>query len=963
MKKRLLACAASAVLVVAACPFSVWSASAAEGNAAAALTVQSASTEETDYFDYLNSIAGYSAATQSVSVEAAAFAADNGSGALVAENYEGAAGKAVVWKSHTGSLEWDVHVPQDGLYRLGFEYYNVPDRGNPIALDVKIDGEHLFPEMQTLELPRMYRDAGDVRKDGTGNEFAPQQEEAPGWYKAWLKDPEGLATEPYVFALQAGVHRLSVASTEEAVALKTIWLAPPESTASYAEVSAGYSGVAEYTGETLEIEGEKAVLKSGASLIAKADTSDPSVTPNDTFYTKVNYIGSTNWQQPGQTLSWTIDVPADGLYKLAFRFRQSYLLNGNAYRKLLIDGEPLFAEASEMSFSYDSSWQFATFSDADKKPYLLHLEQGKHTLTLEVTVGPMAEINHAMQGVVGELGTIYRKFVMVVGATPDANRDYNLFAQIPDLEERLLSAQKQLDETTAELEQMAGKRSGTSAVTLRNMSITIQMMLDNRYTVQNYKDEFYSNYCAVSSWLNEMKNMPLDIDQIFLASPQADFEDMMAGFFEKLGYTLQRFVGSFFFDYNNVSGASESEETITLWLGWGRDQVQALNSLAQRTFTPRTGIGVNIQIVNASLIQAILSGKGPDCSLMLSRAQPVNLAMRDALHDLTEFEDFPEVTQQFMPTACVPYEFEGGCYALPDSQQFSMMFYRTDILEELNIEVPETWDDLIEASNLLTRYNMQVGLPYTQITDIGQTDAGMGALNLFPTLLAQQNADLYTEDLAATDLTNAKAVELFTFWTDFYTKHKFPLSYDLYNRFRTGEIPIAISGYTLYSTLKVAAPEIDGRWAMALVPGFADEQGNVSHVESAGGTGAVILNISKHKKAAWEFLKWWTSADTQYSYSTEVESILGVTGRHATANVEALSRMTWQSNDLETLLQQWEQVEELPEIAGGYYVPRILDQAFWNTINNNEVPRDMLVKWSKYADEEITRKRQQYGVE
>ncbi|MFQ8952560.1 MAG: extracellular solute-binding protein [Oscillospiraceae bacterium] len=34
-----------------------------------------------------------------------------------------------------------------------------------------------------------------------------------------------------------------------------------------------------------------------------------------------------------------------------------------------------------------------------------------------------------------------------------------------------------------------------------------------------------------------------------------------------------------------------------------------------------------------------------------------------------------------------------------------MMFYRTDILEELGVSVPETWDDLIEISSVLANNN------------------------------------------------------------------------------------------------------------------------------------------------------------------------------------------------------------------------------------------------------------------
>ncbi len=721
----------------------------------------------------------------------------------------------------------------------------------------------------------------------------------------------------------------------------------------------------EYNGDHISIQGESADLKTSNDLIAKSDSSDPSVYPTDPFKSKVNYIGSTNWQQPGETINWKFEIPSDGLYKLGFKFRQSYLLNCDSYRKLKIDGKVPFTEADAISFPYGFGWQYKEFLDRDRKPSLIYLSEGEHTLSLEVTIGPLADFNREMQNIVSSLGTIYRKIVMITGDSPDPNRDYNLFGQIPDLRSSLESNLKVLTSIAGEIDELTGKKAGTNSITIRNMSSVIKLMLDYPYRAQHYKDDFYTNYCSINSWLNEMKNMPLDIDVITFGAPDKPYRGQSSSILEKVSFSAQRFIASFFADYNNVSHESSNEGgKITLWLNWGRDQVQAINSLIQSSFTPEHKIGVDIRVVNTSIIQAILSGNGPDCSLMLSRAQPVNYAMRGALYDLKKFgNDFESVKEWFMPSSLRPYELNGGCYALPDSQQFNMMFYRTDIMNELGIELPKTWQEMLGASAILARYNMQIGLPYTQITEIGQTDAGMGALNLFPTLLQQFGAKMYANDLSETDLTNPKSIEAFKFWTDFYTKYKFPLTYDLYNRFRTGELPIAISSYTLYSTLKVAAPEIDGRWTMAPIPGFENRDGTINNIEAAGGTGAVILNMSKNKKQAWDFLKWWVSEDTQYRYSADVESILGVAGRHSTANVKALSRLAWDKGDLDTLMEQWEKVNELPEIAGGYYVPRIIDQAFWNTVINKEIPQDMLDKWSQYANIEIARKRDEYNLQ
>lgn len=63
------------------------------------------------------------------------------------------------------------------------------------------------------------------------------------------------------------------------------------------------------------------------------------------------------------------------------------------------------------------------------------------------------------------------------------------------------------------------------------------------------------------------------------------------------------------------------------------------------------------------------------------------------------------------------------------------------------------------------------------------------------------------------------------------------------------------------------------------------------------------------------------------------------------------------------MLGQWSKVREIPEVPGGYFTSRAIDQAYWNTAYMYKKPRDMLIKWSKEVDNEITRKRQEYHLD
>jgi ABC-type glycerol-3-phosphate transport system substrate-binding protein len=289
------------------------------------------------------------------------------------------------------------------------------------------------------------------------------------------------------------------------------------------------------------------------------------------------------------------------------------------------------------------------------------------------------------------------------------------------------------------------------------------------------------------------------------------------------------------------------------------------------------------------------------------------------------------------------------------------MFVRDDIFKELDLQVPQTWDEYLSVIAVIQRKNMNAYLPYTRILAATTVNTGAGGLSIFPTLLMQNGESLYNKELNSTNLASPISVQTFKFWTDFYTEYKLNPDVNFYQRFRVGTIPLGIAGYTNYLTFAVAAPEIEGKWSVHIIPGVKQADGSVNHVTAGSGTGCAIMNSSKHKDAAWKFLKWWVSADTQYAYSFNCEAILGQSGRTATANIEALSRLSWDKNGLEVILDQWKEVKEIEEVPGSYYVSRSIDQAFWAVYNNTASEKEAITDWSKTSDNEIKRKIAEYA--
>ena len=375
---------------------------------------------------------------------------------------------------------------------------------------------------------------------------------------------------------------------------------------------------------------------------------------------------------------------------------------------------------------------------------------------------------------------------------------------------------------------------------------------------------------------------------------------------------------------------------------------------------PEYGINVNINLVQGGIVEASLADKGPDISLFTGGEFPVNLAARGLLLDLSQFDDFNEVKGRFQQNATTIYEYDGGCYALPITQSFPMMFYRTDILSEMGYsKPPDTWQGIIDMLPALQRNYMGVGLVLPTINVSAATESG----HMFAMLLLQRGVDYYNEAQTATNFTSVDAITAFETWTEFYTKYKFSQTYDAFSYFRTGEYPIVIQNYSFYNQLSVAAPEIKGLWDFTSVPGTERADGTISHAANSVGSGAIVFDKVKNPDDAWTFLKWFTSDKVMTEYGQNIEGLMGQMGRFESSNLTALSQLSWTSGELEKITAQMNELEEIPIIPASYVVTRNIVNAFRASVNKAENPRDTLLWYNRDINAEITRKRKNLGID
>lgn len=891
------------------------------------------------------------------------------------EKYEGKKNVLEMTKNGHGEFVYNITVAETGMYAVEVDYFAFADEvTRDLEFGILIDGKVPFSTAESLTLKRNWTDEGEVQTDEVGNELLPKQIIKPKWIKTDFYEPNGNYNEPLMFYLTKGEHKLTFKSVSGTYALASIRLHNEGETISYEEYIAKHDakGAKDAT-KYFELEAEDYTDKSDSILQNAYDRSDPKVTPYSVTTTVFNTFGGNNWNTSLQRVNYTINVEESGYYELMFRYRQSFMRGTTIYRKLFIDDELPFKEAESLAFEYGNGYQVIKAgkkTDGKFTPYKVYLEKGEHTISFQAVIGEMAKPSRDVETAVYKLNYIYRKIIMITGTAPDTYRDYELFENVHNLKAMFVQIIDTLKEIKEEVDAVSTNSGGESEI-LNTLVMQIESFIEKPYTIPSRLSTFKDNISSLGSWMINIRDIPLQLDKIvFVGAEAQDVPRYKSNFGEMVAHEVRAFVSSFIDDYTAIGGTSNKDErSITAWVGTGRDQAITLKTLVDNYFTPDTGIKVNVSLVPlAVLSKAIVAGRGPDVALHISRTEPLNLGFRNAFVNLKEFEDYDEVVKRFTTYAMTPYtlkttDVDGNeidkAFALPETQNFTMMFYRKDVFDELNIKVPNTWDEFDEVLPVIQQNNMTVGID------------SAGSTNLFYALIMQNGGEVFYEDGSQTYFTEQYAVDAFTKWTDYYTLYDFPLSYSWYTRFRNGEMPLVFEAYSNITYLAESAPELAGLWGVAPMPGVKDSTGKINRTEQSSGLSACSIVVNKSKdpevKAqkendSWEFLKWWTSKDIMAEYGNRIEMAIGPVARYTTANVEAFELLNWTTEEAKLIKEQREWVREIPELVGGYYVTRSITNAFRNVTNNYTNPREMLFYYNDQINDEIWRKRMEYNL-
>ena len=863
--------------------------------------------------------------------------------------YEGEDYKVLEWTNGSGSVTWTVDVPETGLYNFKIKHIGGNGRFVDSERGVKIDGEYPFEEVRVIAFTKVCKNKYDeIKVDNQGNQLRPSQVEVGVWQEVWIADHTGTFGDPFDIYLTAGTHTFELVGVSEGMNIEYIRITQKEAVATYEEyLDANKNKPAEEVSEIV-IQAEDSVLRSSPMLYPQYNINNANNEPLNIELTEFNVVGGYNWRNNGQWLEWNFKAEKSGWYKMAFRYTQDWLMGIPSTRRIEIDGKVPFEEMDTVEFNYSTRWQVQEVSDKNGKALLIYLEAGDHTLRMTNHLGDTAVALYNVQQITRELLDVYSQIIMVTSASPDLYRDYQLTIRIPDLLDRLKENADALYDLAAYVRSMSEDRA-SEAHSIERVADQINEMVKDEYSIPNKLSYFNASLSSLSSSVLSMSEQSLLLDYIQLIPENAPTPKANAGFFKSLKMTLKKFIVSFFKDYTAVGNMYEGGEKLDVWVLLGQEQANTIKSIIDDSFSAEKGINVNMNIVSngAVVLYSVAADKAPNVAINTGGGLPVDYGIRGALEDLKQFSDYDEIVQRFMPSAMVSFEYLGKVYGLPMTQSFPVMFYRTDIFEELGLEVPETWEDV-----------------YKVVYKLQENNLAFGGIS-FDTLLFQNGGTYYSEGRDKCVLDSAIGLEAFDEWCKLYTHYGIPIEYNFLTRFRMGEMPIAIVDYLTYNSLVVASPEIKGLWDIALVPGTVDENGNINRAV-AGACSSVVIFKNKDQNMvdkSWEFLKWFTSAEIQTRYGMETEAILGAGARYGSANIEAVENFAWESRVINIIKEQWEDVLCVPNIPGSYIVGRNVDNAFREVYELGEVPRVAMIKYVNIINEEITRKRKEFNIE
>jgi ABC-type glycerol-3-phosphate transport system substrate-binding protein len=854
------------------------------------------------------------------------------------------------------TVDYTVTVPSAGLYAMTLNCAARDRSFVSITLSVEVNGEIQYAEALNIDIPLFWE---DTTKDFPLDSFG--DESVPGVTHLSRKRPIGLYNNTYItalpilFWLEGGENTLSFTNKSARVLLIG------ELTVSGDVSLPSYRTYREKHGESPPVPGFHEInsvlyTEKNATFVQLSSTNRRGAVP----YHPVNrLVNVTSFYVTGGEATYSFDAPEAGYYAFALHVsnnRDDFA----SFCTLRVNGDIPFAEAAAFtlpSSGSSSRWSNVILADENSEPYYIWLEKGENTFSLRSEAQPAARQLRDLRLLVEHINQFSLDIKKVAGKDIDRNRTWRLTRTIPETGDILKAYDILLRDLLFELgaHSHRGERASALSGLVESVAL-IEKMREKPDELPLYLETLSGDRVSVlmraGNTLDDIMSLSFDLNMIYIYDGFTGLPRENPPFTTGITASAAQLWASF---VSPKYAVRDDPEALNIWVNASAMLVDALQKLTDTRFTPEYGIKVNFSIMPDpnKLVLASAGGKQPDIAMSIERHIPFDLAVRGALHDLTEFPDFWQTASRFAPGSLIPFVFNDGVYGLAESLDFYALVYREDILNSLNLPPPDTWHDVCEMMSELQRFDMSFYHPIA-------SGVGYKWFHQTAPLIYQFNGAFYQEDGLGTAINRPDAVKGISFLGDLFTTYALSEQVpSFFNSFRYGQTPVGIAGVADYLLIKYGAPELTGQWKMALPPGIEQEDGSVSRWYVANGRSAVIFSTSEKTQEAWTFLKWWTDVDAQTEYAFNLLSSYGFI--YLPGNLEALKNSYLPDEDKAVILESIEWLRDVPRSPGQYMLERTLSD-IWNTIVFDGTPAQVAIDIKAIdIQREFRRKMTEFG--
>ncbi|MEG6612036.1 extracellular solute-binding protein [Pseudoclostridium thermosuccinogenes] len=851
------------------------------------------------------------------------------------------------------TVELKLDVSQEGTYLIGFYYCTADDNILPSGISMKVNGEYPFPEMQRLSVS----DTWVVEREGFqldryGNEVVPMPVKRHEWKHTYLYGEDRLYSTPMSVYLQEGTNTLTMTCTEGDLIIGDITLSPEKQLD-------GYTAAGKPDGDNIIVIEAEHMDRRNSPNIRPDSIFDTNLTPYSSTKKILNTVADYSFKAGGNRIEYDFEIEEEGYYYIGFNYRQSTKANFPVFRNIYIDGEIPYKEFQSMAFPYSTKYTRLVAATEEGEKMAVYLDKGKHTIAIEVSLDNVRDAIKILTRVVNEMNDMALDIGKITGGNTEKFRDFVLEDFDFDIESKLNQwTEIILDVYDALAVYNPGVKNIGELSSLKVAARTLQQLAKEPNDLPKKLDAFSQGPSSARQSLTTMIELlnqsPLGLDKIFIFQDEHQLPKPM-GFFEKIVENVKRFFYSFK-QQEYAPTYDANSENLQVWVSRPRQYLEIIQRMADTDFKEKYGINVDLSIMpdQNKLILSNASGKSPDIAMSIASGITYDLAVRGVLADMRQFDNFKEVARRFAPGMLIPGVSENGLYAIPETFNFWVLYYRKDILNSMGLEVPDTMEEVRQMLPQLQRRGLNFNSHVSNF---------IGSKPFAATIpfIYQNGGRLFDEDTMKSSLDSKEVLNGMTMLTENYTIYNMPYEVQsFYQSFRDGRIPIGISDYGMFNLLTNAAPEIKGLWDVAPYPGVKDENGEVQRWTLGSAESCVIFESSDKKEEAWKVLDWWTSTEVQTEFAYTLQSTLGNEYLWNSSNLEAMKNTPWIRKH-EAILEQVQWTREPPRILGGYMIERELSNVITSVVMEGENVRSAMDEAIKRINREINRKLEEFG--